>query len=62
MTPEGASRSAARTAVPCPSCWTLDCENCAGVVEEKGLKVRCPCAEAGHDGYWDDSVEQYRVR
>jgi hypothetical protein len=55
MTPEDATRSAARTAVPCSPCFRLDCEECLGVVEDRGLKVRCPCAEAGHEGYWDDA-------
>lgn len=43
--------------MPCPACMVLDCQDCVGVVEDAdGLKIRCPCAEAGHED-WDDDEE-----
>jgi len=46
----------------CDPCWNFECEDCVGLIEENGLKVRCPCAVAGHEVYWDDSDEQPPVR
>jgi hypothetical protein len=62
MTREPLRRSTPRTVILCDPCWNFECEDCVGLIEENGLKVRCPCAVAGHEVYWDDSDEQPTVR
>lgn len=39
--------------IPCGPCMVLDCTECEVMVDDGfGLRVRCPCAEAGHEE-WD---------
>lgn len=39
--------------IPCGPCMMLACTDCEVMVDDDfGLRVRCPCAEAGHEE-WD---------
>lgn len=39
--------------LPCGPCMVLNCPECEGWVDDDyGLRVHCPCAEAGHEE-WD---------